>query len=268
MQWVILLVAVVFISSSDGCSRLCPCRREIENITQRIDSLGRVENTLIHQLSMTMRNMTKNMDLLLRDAASNQKMREALTRLTEKVDDMAYEIQDVNTGDENCTDVEIPAGKQSLEVGFKENNTKDLQPEDDEKACPATWVAHAGSCYFFQLSKQRLTQDSANEACNSKYKGSSLVAIESVDEYNFLQQYLSSRYSSIRSRTTNGWLTSGKKVNGQWVWTTTGGPISSGITWAAGQPNGQTCVSLWPSSAFKIADVYCSSYDRQFICEI
>lgn len=64
----------------------------------------------------------------------------------------------------------------------------------DEKACPSGWVPHAGSCYFFQLSKQRLTQYSAKEVCNSKYKGSSLVAIERVDEYNFLKEYLSSRY--------------------------------------------------------------------------
>lgn len=90
MLWFGLLLAVVFVSSSDGCSRLCPCRREIENITQRLDSLGQVEDTFISQVANTMVNMTRNMDMLLRNLGANQKLLDTINRLVEKVDDMAF----------------------------------------------------------------------------------------------------------------------------------------------------------------------------------
>jgi hypothetical protein len=81
--------------------------------------------------------------------------------------------------------------------------------------CPSDWVEFKGtvSCYKFQRYPLMNINDAKSRCATD---GAYLLAVESITEHMFIQEYL--KNNDIEQRR---WYTSGESISGRWTWSST-----------------------------------------------
>ena len=134
-----------------------------------------------------------------------------------------------------------------------------------------------GHCYY-GANTTGSTWHEASLACQ-KLNDSSLVAITSEEEQNFLVANILPNYPAIRANTRNSVWTglNDKDAEGIFVWSQRNIPLSAtGYSkWAKNEPNnagtGEDCVALWKFDGdYAWNDELCArtSFNQGFICEL
>ncbi|MDQ3367676.1 MAG: C-type lectin domain-containing protein [Myxococcota bacterium] len=129
---------------------------------------------------------------------------------------------------------------------------------DGALACPADYVATAGSCYRVVINEGELAWLAAELACEAAGPGAHLVVIETEDERAVVDALIPTGIVDALIGTSDR-VTEG-------VFLTVHGTPEVG-RWAPGQPDGganQNCVVI--DQAGELADSFCGDPD-DFVCE-
>ncbi|XP_013382618.1 uncharacterized protein LOC106153290 [Lingula anatina] len=164
-------------------------------------------------------------------------------------------------------------------------------PQEDPEPtgmCSQPFHLHDNRCYFINTPSIQLGWEKARQLCS--YFQADLVAIETRTEHEYLKTRIREMqenqvfsgsccgdYWTSSSMKGRNWWTSGKLVNGEWVWTATGATINSEYWgFADGEPNqvpvgeAASCVGLYVPD-YDFHDVMCNvtSYCEYhgYICE-
>uniref|UniRef100_A0A1A9X4K7 C-type lectin domain-containing protein n=1 Tax=Glossina brevipalpis TaxID=37001 RepID=A0A1A9X4K7_9MUSC len=126
----------------------------------------------------------------------------------------------------------------------------------------ATAFAFTSNKAYFVYNEGLLQWQDAENSCVKR--GMHLVSIESVEESNFLKNFIRLRYQKMPP-----FWTGGHKINGEWHWIASGEKIKEFI-WHVGEPNdlynNEGCIHTWVNE-FDWNDDRCNE-ELPFICEI
>ncbi|XP_045182375.2 perlucin-like protein [Mercenaria mercenaria] len=131
--------------------------------------------------------------------------------------------------------------------------------------CPDYSVSYHGSCYIFGFGQTMLVHQ-ADKFCRDNHDGH-VVEVNTRNESSFLKNYM-----NRLPRTENYWLgMTDERTEHEWRWFNTDTQVSV-FDWSPGDPDNvptdEDCAIFWSDAGYKWADVPCSTFKAEPVCEL